>query len=188
MSTTENLTAGTTAVRIQLLSCGHVEWRAAVVANVYAGPYHCLACQRSVTVVHYLDEQVTDADEGAAERFHVSAVQDWGGTQEHWKVWDGHFTRAEAETIGIDMLIADSAIREGTPEWYCRVERKYSAVYGERWHDLVSGNVAPGWDAVFIDSCEDKDQPTAPWWKAGQDIPAKDADTPDPWAIPAGQG
>jgi hypothetical protein len=63
VTTQEDLTAGTTAVRIHLLSCGHVVWLA---HPVYGGINHCLSCNRGVTVEHYIDEQAVDAGEHVA--------------------------------------------------------------------------------------------------------------------------
>ena len=56
----EDLTAGTTAVRLHLLSCGHVTW----IAYEFPDPKtvnYCLACPAEVTVLHYIDQQAIDA-------------------------------------------------------------------------------------------------------------------------------
>lgn len=63
MTTHEDLTAGTTAVRIYLLSCGHVVW---IAQPVYGEPNYCLSCNRAARAEHYIDEQSVDADDDAS--------------------------------------------------------------------------------------------------------------------------
>jgi hypothetical protein len=55
----DDLTAGTTGVRINLLSCGHVVW---IARPDHGGINHCLSCNRAATVEHYIDGLATDAD------------------------------------------------------------------------------------------------------------------------------
>jgi hypothetical protein len=54
----EDLTAGTTSVRVWLLSCGHVQWQAG--ATTTEGVQFCLSCDKQVSAKHYLDEQAID--------------------------------------------------------------------------------------------------------------------------------
>jgi hypothetical protein len=61
MTEHEDLTAGTTAVRINLLSCGHVTWLA---LPQFGGINYCPFCNRAAHVEHYIDEQAVDAADG----------------------------------------------------------------------------------------------------------------------------
>ena len=53
-----DLTAGTTFVRLLLLSCGHVDWHE---HRIDTTVNECSACGLTVTVKHYIDEQAIDA-------------------------------------------------------------------------------------------------------------------------------
>lgn len=102
-----------------------------------------------------------------AGHYHVIAVQDWGGTQESWCGHDDQWTHAQAVEHATAMVDADRL-------WW-QESRFHEAQekYGERLWDLISDNVAPGWDALWIVACG---QPCAwdmsntpegePWWRA----------------------
>lgn len=78
---------------------------------------------------------------------HVIAVQDWGGSQEYFRGEPDPLTREQAEQLVTDMADADRLTRE-LDRWD-EAERKY----GDRLDDLVSSNVCPGWDAMWITTC-----------------------------------
>jgi hypothetical protein len=110
------------------------------------------------------------------------AVQDQGGTQEHWTDWTDHLTRGGAEAIARDMIAADRLIHEdASPEAGEQAEATFSGKYGDNWNRLVSHNIAPGWSAIFIVPCLEGcggavvpgrvwGDVGAPWWKVGQPI------------------
>lgn len=83
-----------------------------------------------------------------AEHYHVFAVQDWGGSQEWIKGWDDQLTIKEARQFLADMIRADNA---RTPDEVAAL----IAEFGEdRFYDLVSTNVNPGWEAMWITGCQ----------------------------------
>ena len=81
---------------------------------------------------------------------HVLAVQDWGGSQERFIGIPEALTRDQAGQLVADMAEADRLVYElGHTE---AAER----LFGERVPDLISGNVCPGWEAMWIVSCATK--------------------------------
>jgi hypothetical protein len=90
--------------------------------------------------------------------YHVLCVQDLGGSQEYWHGWDDKDTREKAEDRAQDAINADQAIGPGgtvaNADDYEEFERKYRAKYGDDWDHLCSTNVNPGWEAIFIQPCD----------------------------------
>jgi hypothetical protein len=85
---------------------------------------------------------MTDTD-----HYHVIAIQDWGGSQEYWRGSDEHYTQAQARQFADDAIRADDL-------WWSKLDfDRLEAEFGERWHELISSNVNPGWEAVFIVDC-----------------------------------
>lgn len=78
--------------------------------------------------------------------YHVFAVQDLGGSQESWTGWDDQFTAAEANQHLNDIVRADVMSQNGHAA-------EARAEFSERYSDLVSDNVAPGWDRVIAVCC-----------------------------------
>jgi hypothetical protein len=115
------------------------------------------------------------------QHYHVICIQDFGGTQESGKAWEDQRTWDQAVEFARDCIEADTGNRVG---WYHQdhmpatdedhVYAKFSAKYGDKWNELLSDNVAPGWDAVFIRPCTNTDGECDPWkdsvdrytWKA----------------------
>jgi len=119
-------------------------------------------------------------DAGAVDvGYHLMAVQDWGGSQEWWRDWHTHLSRAGAEAVARDMVDADGLREVGTPEAWDDAEAKYSAKYGEHWHDLMSTNVCPGWEAIFVMPCPDTCQGDycgelgTPFWTPARSAPRR---------------
>src|SRR5580693_3022298 len=83
---------------------------------------------------------------GMSAHYHVFAVQDLGGSQESWTDWDDHFTAAEANQHLNDIFRADVMSQNGHAA-------EARAEFGERYSDLVSDNVASGWDRVIAVCC-----------------------------------
>lgn len=90
------------------------------------------------------------------DHFHVTAVQDWGGSQERMYGFDDHLTRAEADQLAADMAEADAAYLGGPCDGtdIARYEAAREK-FGERFGELVSGNVCPGWNAIWVTPCGD---------------------------------
>ena len=112
----------------------------------------------------------------AMKHHHVVAVQDLGGTQERWfapaQTVDDYWTRQQAEQLAHDMIEADTAYAgRGRSGMDIAAWDAAHAKFGDRLHELISGNVAPGWDAIYIVDCADPcswdiNQPVTgePWW------------------------
>jgi hypothetical protein len=108
---------------------------------------------------------------------HVLAVQDWGGSQEYWRGWDDNLTLADAEQLARDAVRADSLWwqHQGEqPDATDRLDREL----GDRWPDLISTNLCPGWSAIWIVDCREPCEWSAendpgdlrPWWTAGRHL------------------
>lgn len=83
---------------------------------------------------------------------HVIAVQDWGGSQERTYGYPDPLTRDEGERLAADMAEADRLVYElGHSEAAYRL-------YGDRVPDLISGNICPGWEAIWLLPCADQCQ------------------------------
>ena len=82
-----------------------------------------------------------------AAHYHVFAVQDWGGSQESWRGWDDKWSSAEAREHLLDLLICDMA---NHPEHQAALIERYGE---DRYCELTSDNVAPGWEAIWIAGC-----------------------------------
>lgn len=110
---------------------------------------------------------------------HVMAVQDWGGSQEFWRSWDDQWTCEQAMAHAAAMADADSAYVSGDVDRYMAAREKYG---DDRFSDLISGNVCPGWNAIWVISCPDdclwdlielEDiQGLKPWWTPARERPA----------------
>lgn len=87
------------------------------------------------------------------DHYHVFAVQDLGGTQEAWKMPqdDQKLTLEQARQLASDMKRADWLFRDGPAEF--TDPRMAIDEFGDRLYDLISDNVAPGWDAIFVVDC-----------------------------------
>lgn len=156
-------------------------------------PREWLARQAAESV-QMIDGVLTDMVAYCGRHFHVLAVQDWGGSQEHWRGWDDQRTRGQAEQYALDMIEADTAYVAyhcGDPGDWARVYDAVRDKFGERFSDLASGNVNPGWDAIFIEPCgpqcgwsADREPATRPWWTSAESSrrhlrPAGTAPEPD---------
>lgn len=93
-----------------------------------------------------------------SDHFHVMAVQDWGGSQEYGRGWDDQLSRADAEQMTADIVECDTAYAGFCGSNAGMAFDSYEAArqkYGdERFSELASTNVAPGWDAVWVVKCE----------------------------------
>jgi hypothetical protein len=83
--------------------------------------------------------------------YHVIAVQDWGGSQEYYIGKDDPLTLTEAQQLADDMVRADTIYMSGGG---LDSDRAGEAEFGDRYHDLISTNVAPGWNAIWLVTCE----------------------------------
>jgi hypothetical protein len=83
-----------------------------------------------------------------ADHYHLFAVQDWGGTQECWHGENDKLSLADARKLADDMGRADTLSMSGDVE---QGEREF----GERFYELVSNNVAPGWEGIWVVPCDD---------------------------------
>jgi hypothetical protein len=87
------------------------------------------------------------AEDEPADHSHVFAVQDHGGSQERWVGNDEKLTFADARKLADDMGHADTLVyRTGNGEQAARR-------YGDRLGELISSNVAPGWDGIWLTPC-----------------------------------
>jgi len=95
---------------------------------------------------------VTDANiSQRPTHYHVVAAQDWGGSQEFWRLdKTDPLTKQEAEALADRMLEADLASQDGGE---ARVASQ--RMFGAEWDELVSGNVAPGWDGIWVVPCDE---------------------------------
>lgn len=107
------------------------------------------------TGLYLVGNDAKPSDPPDADHFHVFAVQDWGGSQEFLRGFDERLSYADAVQLVTDMAEADTAYTghhmAGTTsaEDYEAVQRKF----GDRFDDLISGNVCPGWDGIWIIPC-----------------------------------
>jgi len=115
--------------------------------------------------------------------YHVLCFQDFGGSQEYAIGSDRRLTCAEALDLAKDAVEADRPNREGWDggTWE-DLEARYAPKYGADWTDLLSTNVAPGWEAVFLLPCdqtrvcdiwrdEENRYQWTPWWTPAQGLP-----------------
>ena len=134
--------------------------------------------QTPVTAQDILEGRELEPAPSAAV-YHLMAVQDWGGSQEWWVDWPVHLTRADAEAIAADMADADRAYLSGDLDDYLAGEARYSPKYGDDWHKLISTNVCPGWDAIFIERCPETCKGTYggelsdPFWRPAPSTPTR---------------
>jgi hypothetical protein len=87
-----------------------------------------------------------------ADHYHVFAVQDWGGSQQWMRGTDDRLTRVGAEQLAAEMAQADTAAVSGDPDRFEAARLKFG---DERFSELVSGNVCPGWNAIWLIDCGD---------------------------------
>lgn len=79
---------------------------------------------------------------------HVIAVQDEGGRDEYWRGWDDRYTVKAAKQRVAAMVECDAVT---SPEEMDRLLEKY----GNDFYSLSSDCVSPGWDSIWITSCDD---------------------------------
>lgn len=89
------------------------------------------------------------------KRFHVLAVQDWGGSHEYWRLCSTHLDESSARQFADDAVRADAPNRDDwwddhSLEDYETLKAEFAA---DRWEDLISDNVNPGWNAVWLFEC-----------------------------------
>lgn len=91
----------------------------------------------------------------AAAHYHVFAVQDWGGSQERWTGEDTPMSRDAARKHADDMARADHLVYgdHGSIAAHERAMDEAEREYGDRLRDLTSGNICPGWEAIWIRAC-----------------------------------
>lgn len=95
-------------------------------------------------------QRVKDSQNDEPDHYHVAAVQDAGGSQECWRTWDDRWNREQAEDHAATMADADSAYVSGSLDRYEAAVKKYGE---DRFSELHSDNVAPGWNAIWIVPC-----------------------------------
>jgi len=96
--------------------------------------------------VHAADDSLACPDPDL--HFHVFAVQDWGGSSEHWRHWEEPWSYDDAITHGIMMIFADHGLQL-PPQFN-------GMAYGishKRFRELASTNISPGWNAIWIEKC-----------------------------------
>jgi len=125
---------------------------------------------------------MTTTTTGTTTHYHVLAVQDYGGRQEYWKGEDAKMNLAAAEQLARDMAEADTAYVGAhctgmdLDAWEAAKHK-----YGDRLSDLISTNVNPGWEAIFIRPCEEAGE--CDLWR---DISSRyEASYPEPWWTPS---
>jgi hypothetical protein len=127
--------------------------------------------------------------------YHVLCFQDFGGSQEYATGCERKFTMAAALELARDAVEADLPNRIGGyhPDFPEEtdpdaLEARFRPKYGDEWTELMSSNVAPGWEAIFIMPCDQAGECDiwrdyadrynwTPWWTPSQGIP---------WAVAAG--
>jgi hypothetical protein len=123
------------------------------------------------------------------QHYHVLCFQDFGGSQEYAIGWNRKLTTAEALDLAKDAVDADLPNRIGSyhPDFpketdWDALEAKFKPKYGDEWTDLMSSNVAPGWEAIFITPCdqdgecdiwrgEESRYQWTPWWTPARGLP-----------------
>lgn len=84
-----------------------------------------------------------------ADHWHVYAIQDEYGSTEYRRGWDDRLTETQARALAGDVIRVDTAYLYGWDEF-----NELRAEYGDdRITELVSTNVNPGWDGIWVLGC-----------------------------------
>lgn len=105
------------------------------------------------------DDSMKQSDP-AFNHYHVVAVQDHGGSQEYWRAWggspgspgnDGVLGETDARVLARNVAACDvvSTHFGGTEVFEAALEN-----LGDRFFDLASSSVAPGWEQIWIVGCD----------------------------------
>lgn len=91
---------------------------------------------------------------GQAGHYHVLAAQDLGGSHEWLRGWEEPLSLADAKQLVADMIRADRVAHWSRTHAEAEAALgKLRSEFGDRYQELVSTNVNPGWEAIWITYC-----------------------------------